>query len=133
MSKDYSHKIDACCIAQIIILLIAIILCFAVIICGMIRPFNKAFYNQRKVIAIVTEKAVKNNSSESKYLIYTKDLDGNIETYEITDSVLRFRFDSSDIYAGIEVGKTYEFKVAGSRIKAFSWYSNIYEYTEVKE
>jgi hypothetical protein len=99
----------------------------------MIRPFNKAFYNQRKVIVTVTEKAVKNDSSNSKYLIYTKDLDGNIETYEITDSVLRFRFDSSDVYAGIEVSKTYEFKVAGSRIKAFSWYPNIYEYTEIKE
>ena len=56
------------------------------------------------------------------YLIYTKDA-----TYEITDSWLYGRFDSSDLYGRIEVGKTYKVKVGGTRVPFLSVYPCIHE------
>lgn len=95
------------------------------------RPFNKAL-NRREITATVTDKEVKNKSNDSKYLVYTKDESGDIQVFEITDALFAWQFDSSDIYAGIEVGKTYVFDVGGSRNKFFSWYPNIYGYEEAK-
>lgn len=91
------------------------------------RPVDKVS-NEREVIATVTDKAVKNSSSESKYLIFTETEDGEIETFEITDSLWKGRFDSSDVYAGIKEGETYKFTIAGSRNELRSWYPNIYDY-----
>lgn len=111
------------------------ILCMiiAVIVLGIsiYRPFNKVS-DRREVITTVTDKAVKNSDNDSKYLIFTEDKDGHIETYEITDSWIAGRLDSSDVYAGIKVGNTYKFKIGGSRNKLMSWYPNIYEYELVE-
>lgn len=95
------------------------------------RPFNKVS-NRREITAIVTDKEVKNKKEDSKYLVYTKNENGEIQVFEITDALFAWRFDSSDIYAGIGIGKTYVFDVGGSRNKFFSWYPNIYGYEEVK-
>lgn len=99
---------------------------------GIYRPINKVS-NRREVTMTVTDKNVKNNSDSGKYLVYCKDDKGNIAVLEITDALLAGRFDSSDTYAGIEVGKTYKFDIGGSRNRLLSWYPNIYEYSEVKE
>lgn len=88
--------------------------------------------NKRTVVATVTDKGIKNYDNDSKYLIFTKNESGDIETYEITDSLVAGRFNSSDVYAGIEVGKTYEFEVGGKRNTLLSWYPNIYTYKEIK-
>lgn len=112
------------------ILSVLFIIIFVFIIC--FRPINKVcdIHNE---VATVTDKNVKNNNNEGKYLIYCQDTDGNIKVYEITDSLLYGRFNSSDVYAQISIGKTYEFTVGGSRNGFMSWYPNIYEYKEVKE
>jgi hypothetical protein len=124
--KMSKKNIIPCLIGAFVLFLIALLMmCF-------FRPINK-ISNERQVTVTVTDKAVKNDSSESKYLVFTKDTNGNIATYEITDSLLKFRFNSSDVYAGIEVGKTYTFTIAGSRNEFLSWYPNIYEYQEVEE
>lgn len=107
-----------------------IILICLVVIC--IRPIDKVCDIRNETVT-VTDKNIKNSSKESKYLIYCEDIDGNTVVYEITDSLLRGRFNSSDIYAQISVGKTYEFTVGGSRSGFFSWYPNIYEYKVIKE
>ena len=54
------------------------------------RPINKVS-NKREVTAIVTDKVVKNSSNQSRYLVFTEDKEGNINTYEITDSLLAGR------------------------------------------
>ncbi|PZD72314.1 hypothetical protein C1752_03901 [Acaryochloris thomasi RCC1774] len=61
----------------------------------------------------------------SRYLIFTKD-----ETFENTDSIAFFKFDSSDIYGRIDEGKTYRAKVSGARMPLFSSYRNIIEIQE---
>ena len=96
------------------------------------RPFNKVS-NMRDVTVIVTDKEVKTGKDSSKYLIFTEDKGGKIATFEITDSLLKGRFNSSDIYAAIKVGNTYTFTVGGSRNEFMSWYPNIYEYTLVEK
>lgn len=90
------------------------------------RPINKVI-NYRDVTVIVTDKAVKRNNGDDTYLIYTEDKYGDAEVFEITDSFLANRWDSSDLYASIKIGGTYKFTIAGSRIHFLSWYPNIYE------
>ena len=108
-------------------IVVAIILCI-----GIYRPINKVS-NRREITMTVTDKNVKNNGDSGKYLVYCKNESGNIEVLEITDALFAGRFDSSDTYAGIEVGKTYKFNIGGSRIRLLSWYPNIYEYDEVTQ
>ena len=112
-----------------VIFIIAIVIVLGV---GIYRPFNKVS-DMRDVTVTVTDKTVKNDGDDGKYLIFTEDKDGNIATFEITDSWIAGRFNSSDVYAAIKVGNTYTFTVGGSRNEFMSWYPNIYEYKLVEE
>lgn len=103
-----------------------------ILVISLYRPINKAS-DIRTQTATVTDKGIKNKSNDSKYLVYCKDADGNVVVYEITDSLFYGRFNSSDTYAGIEIGKTYEFTIGGSRNEFLSWYPNIYRYDEIEE
>ena len=86
----------------------------------------------RHVEATVTDKGIKRISESDVYLVYTK-TDEGVEVFQITDSLLAGRFNSADVYASIEVGKTYDFGVRGERNELLSWYPNIYEWEEVTE
>lgn len=68
------------------------------------------------------ERVVKSSgdSVSSKYLVY-----GDQETFENTDSFLKWKFGSSDIYRDLEAGKSYECQVYGKRVPFLSWYRNI--------
>lgn len=99
----------------------------SIILC-LIHPINKISNIRETTTVTVTDKTVKNNGDDGKYLVFTEDTKGNIEVFEITDSLLKGRFNSSDVYAAINVGETYIFTVGGSRNEFLSWYPNIYEY-----
>lgn len=114
---------------KIAFLVIVVICMVGVLLKSCSRPFNKVA-NRRDITATVTDKGVKNSSNDSKYLVYTKNENGDIQVLEITDALFAGQFNSSDIYAGIEVGKTYVFDIGGSRNKFLSWYPNIYGYKE---
>jgi hypothetical protein len=103
--------------------------CLLVFSSYVIRQFSKAYFTRHIAIA-VTDKAVKNN----KYMVYGRTVDPEHlpKSYEITDSALANRYDSSDLYAEIDVGKTYEFIVGGNRIPFMSWYPDIFSVTEIK-
>lgn len=87
--------------------------------------------DERTITATVTDKYVKRINDEDKYLVSTKDNEENINVFEITDSLALGRFDSADVYSGIEVGKTYTFTVVGERSEFYSIYPNIKDYSEV--
>ena len=71
--------------------------------------------------AKVTDKEVKRyGEDDSKYLIFT-----DKETFENTDSLLEWKFNSSDVYGKIEKDQTYEFTVYGFRIPVLSIYRNV--------
>ncbi|MFA1509898.1 DUF1523 family protein [Priestia aryabhattai] len=88
--------------------------------------------NTNEYTVTVTGKEVKNTKETSKYLIFTEDKNGSPKVFEDTDSVVRMKFNSSDIYAQLEEGKTYEIDTYGFRIPPLSLYENIYDVKEVK-
>ncbi len=59
-------------------------------------------------------------SSSSKYIVHTKG-----ESFEVTDQLLYFKFNSTDIYRELKRGKTYRVRVVGWRKPFLSWYRNI--------
>lgn len=63
-----------------------------------------------------------------EYLVF-----GENETFEITDTILFNRWDGSDLYGSIEIGKTYTVETAGWRIPFFSMYRNILTTEEVTD
>ena len=65
------------------------------------------------------ERIVKSESSY--YLVWTEEG----EVYKNDDSIAFLKFNSSDIYGQLEIGKTYTAKVAGWRIRILSMYENI--------
>ena len=111
-----------------IIYIVAIILIISIVV------FNVVIsnINEKNIVVTVTDKDVKVKNNDSTYLIYTKDKDDNVQVLKITDSILRRRFNSSDVYAVIEPGKTYKFTTVGYRIPIFSMYPNILKYQEVE-
>ena len=60
-----------------------------------------------------------------KYLIYTIDDNGIVRVFENTDSIPHKKFNSSDIYARIQIGKVYTLRTVGFRLPVFSMYKNI--------
>jgi hypothetical protein len=98
------------------------------LISGYIHNCNERDYEH----CLVTDKGIKNQDKDSKYLIYTKVNNEDIEVFEIEDSFVQSRWNSSDIYAQIEIGKTYTFKVVGIRDYFWSLYPNIIEWKEEK-
>lgn len=119
----------AFCYAAIVIcvILLTYIICIVVS-----EPINKVT-NHRDVTVTVTDKVVKYENGAGKYLIYTEDKNGEINVYQVSNSLCAGRFDSAEDFAKIEVGKTYKFNIAGSRNKFLMWYPNIYEIEEISE
>lgn len=69
--------------------------------------------------ATVTKTFVKNDV----YLVYT-----DVGTFEVSDTLAYFRWNSSDVWGKFKVGETYNITATGWRIGVFSWYENIVEY-----
>ena len=72
------------------------------------------------VTITVTDKERIQDGEESKYLIFTEN-----EVFENTDSLMKFKFNSSDVYGLLKVGETYSAEVFGWRVPFFSMYRNI--------
>lgn len=91
------------------------------------------------IVATVTDKDIKRdkNTDEDKkaddiYMIYAEDASGNTYVFTDEDELWYWKWNSSDVYAKIKVGKTYEFEVCGVRIPFLSSYQNIIDVTEVE-
>lgn len=103
-----------------------VILFAIILLCGFGGSCAKAG-TVETVTATVTDKTVKRSGETDKYLVFTDQ-----ETFENTDEWLAGKFNSSDVYGRIKVGKTYKFTVRGWRIPFFSSYRNITEAVEVQ-
>ena len=110
----------------------AIALVMVVLFASFYRSCSVGAGEIRHVEATVTDKGIKQISKSDVYLVYTK-TDEGVEVFQITDSIIAGRFNSADVYASIEVGKTYDFGVRGERNELLSWYPNIYEWEEVNQ
>lgn len=79
----------------------------------------------RAVTVTVEEKERIQDGESSKYLIFT-----DKGVFENTDTLLRWKFNSSDVYSALKVGKEYDVDVYGWRVPFFSVYPNIVSVTE---
>lgn len=108
------------------ITVIEVVVAIAIAVILLIIPIAERA-SETTVTFTVEDKAIKRYDDDDKYLIYT-----DSGTYEITDSLVYWRWDSSDLYGRIKVGETYEAKVYGWRIPIFSSYKNIVLVEEVR-
>lgn len=81
------------------------------------------------VTCTVTEKddkAKPGQESGSTYMVWCKHADdGEVESFEVTDTSVFLRWDSSDRWGQLERGQLYEMYVAGWRLTWFSTYRNV--------
>ena len=114
--------------------IIGIFIAFAIVsVVGGIIYSIVANYNEQTYVATVTDKDVRNYNNSSKYLVFTKTEDGETRVFSVEDSILRFRWNSSDVYGEIEVGKTYQFTTVGFRFEILSMYENIIDFQEISD
>lgn len=74
---------------------------------------------QTRELEVVKSERVQ-DGGDSKYLVFAKE-----GVFQNTDSFLRWKFNSSDVYAAIEPGKRYRCDTYGWRLQFFSNYPNI--------
>lgn len=81
--------------------------------------------NDTEYVVTVTDKerVVKDNTS--KYLVFAEDEQGNVFVFENTDTILRGKFDSSNIQGQLKEGNKYTITVVGYRVPFLSMYQNI--------
>lgn len=98
-----------------------IVVLLAIMLAGMIlvSPILAYVTNDTVTFTVKEKENIVRNDS-SKYLIYT-----DSEVFENTDSLWYWKWNSSDVYRDLEVGKQYEAEVYGFRVPFLSWYRNI--------
>lgn len=97
--------------------LIALILAAALVVAALV--YSGSRFDETVTI---TGKDVKNTSENSTYLVFT-----DKGTYCVKDSILFFRWDSSDVYGSLREGETYDVEAVGWRVPILSMYPNIIE------
>mgnify|MGYP000581718422 FL=1 len=95
------------------------------------------FTNDHTYTVTITDKErvttqVAEGQTDSKYLIYGEDKNGKTYVFEDTDTLFRWKFNSSDVYGALKEGETYELTVIGFRVHIFNWYENIIDFKAVK-
>lgn len=113
---------------------LTMVLAVVVIIVGFMEtaaPAINKVVDEREVVVTVVDKGIKNHNKNSQYLIYCVDEKDETQVFQVSDSLFQMRFDSSDMYPNITVGKTYKFTICGKRVHFLSWYPNIYQYEEI--
>lgn len=74
----------------------------------------------RTITVNKTERVQSSSGNDSKYLVYAKE-----GVFENTDSILRWKFNSADVYNSVLPNQTYTCDTYGWRIPFFSMYPNI--------
>lgn len=88
-----------------------------------------AHTHKRVTFTVSKSEAVVNSSGKgARYLVYT-----NKGVYENTDSFWNGKWNSSDLYNQIQVGKKYSCDTTGWRNGFFSWYPNLISCEEQKQ
>ena len=110
--SDFTFK--AVCVGIVILTIVGI---FAGIACN----FNDTDYT-----VIITDKERVNTIDDSRYLVFAEIAStGETIVFENTDTLWRFKWNSSDIQGNLKIGEKYTVTVVGWRVPLFSWYQNI--------
>ena len=111
--KQICRKINISNIVSILIIFFILVFIFLSLF------FN--YLNPKSYIVEIKDKFIKNGDKSGKYLV----VDTNNNTYEIEDLLFIGKFNSTDIYNSIDIGKSYKIYTTGFRIHVFSLYQNI--------
>ena len=132
--KPKRKHIDKSMLPLIIAMVFTFTICAVAIIGAASNGIAKVM-NRREIVVVVQDKWTKRYFNTEKYLIGCKDINNEQEEYvfEITDSLLAFRWDSSDLYGKIEPGHVYRMEICGYRVPILSRYPNIYVADEIKD
>lgn len=114
---DTNAKLGGC--VAIFVIIILIVMIFGELINACHNVHNQTF--------TITDKQAVASGKSSKYLVFN-----DKTTYEVADTWLHWRWDSSDVYGKLKVGKTYTATLQGWRIPFFSMYPNIIDPVEVE-
>lgn len=99
-----------------------VILVLLVVVASAAYSITYALNTGHETITI-EEKWEKIDGGTSKYLVSST----NGQVFQITDTILMWRFDSSNMYASIKEGNTCNIKTQGWRLPILSDYKNILE------
>lgn len=103
-----------------------VVMCLPVCIAGILNPLIGIYLKEQEITITVKHKERVVSKETSKYLVWSED-----ETFENRDSLIKGKFNSSDLYGELEKDHTYKCKVYGWRVQFLSWYRNIVECKEV--
>lgn len=81
------------------------------------------YWNKENIEIIVKDKYIKRSIDENADIYYVATEEG--EVYKITDLLFKGKFNSSDLYNELDIGKKYKVEVTGVRIPIFSMYKNL--------
>jgi len=111
--KQICRKINISNVVSILIIFFMLVFIFLSLF------FN--YLNPKSYTIEIKDKFIKNDRKSAKYLV----VDTNNTTYEISDLLFIGKFNSTDIYNSIDIGKSYKIYTTGFRIHVFSLYQNI--------
>lgn len=101
---------------------IGIVVLIAILMIGGFAIYNIMYvFHSGEETIIIKDKWVKQNGDSGKYLVSST----NGQVFEITDSIVHKRFDSSNLYARLEAGQRCKIKTQGWRFGYLSDYKNI--------
>lgn len=90
-------------------------------------PIKYNIAEDHEIVATVTDKE---RHESGYYLIFCEDLNGNTVVLKNDDTMVRGKFDSSNMQQQIKENKTYKFHVNGYRSEFWSLYENILSFEE---
>ena len=105
------------------------IIVLVILVLGLIVGPAIPYYMSDEYVVTVTDKLAKRTDDTDQYLVFTKLEDGSVRVFKNADSLIKWKCNSSDVYATIEKGKKYRVRAYGWRIQACSSYENIVEIT----
>lgn len=79
--------------------------------------------NETERVCTVTSKESVRVEEGNQYRVYTEECG----TLQVTDTLLKMRFDSADTYGSLKEGETYQMTTIGFRIPFLSQFPNILE------
>ena len=86
------------------------------------------YINNRTIECEINDKWIKRNDDADIYLISCDN-----EVYKISDLLFKGKFNSSNIYANLKIGRRYKLSVSGYRLPFFSEYQNINSYELIED
>lgn len=94
--------------------------------------YHVSFSTEHHETFTVTRLDDQAGGSSHKYLVFGRLPNGTAKVYEDTDAPLHGKFNSSDLFAQLQVGKTYDCDLNGYRSHLGSSYQNLLSCTQVQ-